>query len=189
MIWVLEGLNGVGKSAVAVRLAAKLGMPILRPFRNGQIGVHLGRDGDNTQQRLRALGVPANTFVDEIYLADFLVAANIKDAVLDRSIGSAIAYGLAYGDVRDAVHAKDIVAEWCSYFARLQARYVYMVADRGIRRVRAGRRWVPNEELDKRLEAWFDWVYYDLLTIPKRMQDSSDSPDVETSMNKVLWMA
>ncbi len=95
MIIVLEGVNGTGKSLYARKLAAGLGGVVLRPFRQSE-DHHFS--GDTPMERdLKALGVPYNTHVDELYVADLLGkmlrGRQRFSAILDRSIGSAIAHG------------------------------------------------------------------------------------------------
>jgi thymidylate kinase len=185
-IYVLEGLNGVGKSALSKVVSERLGVPILRAFRNGNTDVHLGRDGDRRQDRLRAMGVPANTFVDEIYMADFLAATKIG-AVLDRSIGSAIAFGLAYGDMKNIAHAKTVAAEWCNIMSRLPVVYVHLTATETVRRERSKGRWRPGTVMEKKLEESFGWVYQELITVTRRTFDVSDSKSPDEAFGRLHW--
>ncbi len=95
MIIVLEGVNGTGKSTYARALADGLNAAIIRPFRQGP-GHHF--TGDTAIERdLKAFGVPYNTHVDELYTADMLSrlwkARQRVSIVLDRSVGSSVAYG------------------------------------------------------------------------------------------------
>lgn len=184
-IWVLEGLNGVGKSAIAKRLAARFNVPILRAFRHARTDVHLGRDGGGIQNRLRALGVPANTFVDEIYMADFLAATGVS-AVLDRAIGSAIAYGLVDGSVKSVSHAQSVAAEWGSMVSRLDVVYVHIQASESERERRTAGRWNPGPVMSAKLEAWFDWVYEELVTCRKRRVDTTRCASADEALELIL---
>jgi thymidylate kinase len=97
---ILEGVNGTGKSMYARKLSAGLNAAVIRPFRQGD-DHHF--NGDTPMERdLKALGVPYNTHVDELYVADILGrmlrAGQRVSAVLDRSVGSAIAHGDRPGD-------------------------------------------------------------------------------------------
>lgn len=91
-IVVLEGPNGVGKTTYARVLSDLLEIPMLRPLR---------QDPDNhwdgaEREALHGLHVPVNTFVDDVYAADFLVQTN-QGAVLDRSMPSALVYSQVIG--------------------------------------------------------------------------------------------
>ena len=67
---ILEGVNGTGKSLYAKKLAGGLNAAIIRTFRQGD-NHHF--TGDTPMERdLKALGVPYNTHVDEMYVADFI---------------------------------------------------------------------------------------------------------------------
>jgi thymidylate kinase len=94
-IIILEGVNGTGKSMYAKKLAGAFQACVMRPFRQHE-DHHF--NGETTMERdLKALGVPYNTHVDELYVADFLgklhSAGQRPSVVLDRSIGSAVAHG------------------------------------------------------------------------------------------------
>ncbi|MGW8177332.1 MAG: hypothetical protein ACWGQW_00825 [bacterium] len=176
MIVVLEGLNGTGKSATAGPLADALKVPIVRPFRGANADEHLGRDGDDRMARLRQLGIPANTFVDDIYVADILMSMKAS-AVLDRSMGSAIAYGLLYGDIPDVKRAQELLGEWQTIMRAGSGivLYVNVTARREVRRQRCDSdgRWKPNAEQEKQLEKWFAHVFRDV-ALPKVTFDTSD---------------
>jgi len=192
VIIVLEGLNGVGKSAVAKILVdvanrSTSGGPAvgLRPWRRNP-DQHLGRDGDTFQAELRSLGVPANTYVDDLYVADFL-AATQGDAVLDRSIASGIAYGMLYGDLADSKKARGILRMWESLLenANPPFLYVYMCASGEVRQKRCGKRWNPNKSETSTLEKWFDLVFKDV-QMPKFRLDTSEVPTPKHSALKIL---
>ena len=94
MIIVLEGVNGTGKSTYAKKISGGLNAVVIRPFRQGD-GHHF--TGNTPIERdLKALGVPYNTHVDEMYVADIIGrlarGGQRFSVVLDRSIGSAIAH-------------------------------------------------------------------------------------------------
>ncbi len=187
---ILEGLNGVGKSAVARLLSASLGIPIIRPFRHSDSERHLGREpGRGLQQSLRSLGIPANTFVDDMYVAD-LVTALGASAVLDRSMASAIAYGLLYKDVRDVQHALALTEAWQEAWARYAGRllYVYLTADSATMAARTEGRWAPNPveecELDRGFKLAYRWT-----RLPKLKLDTTTMPDAEATAARILEAA
>ena len=176
MIIILEGLNGTGKSATALPLADTLGASILRPFRGKDTSKHLGRDGDGRMERLRKLGIPANTFVDDIYVADFLASTGVP-AVLDRSMGSAVAYGMLYGDIPSAVVGRDLLTEWQNILMSSAKKilYVNVTCRRDVRRKRCkdDRRWCPTASQENMLEQWFSHIFGDI-QLPKMILDTSD---------------
>ena len=95
MIIVLEGVNGTGKSTYAEKLSNGLNAPVIRPFRQGS-GHHF-TGTTHIERELKALAVPYNTHVDDLYTADIL-GRLLKynkhlPVILDRSVGSAIAHG------------------------------------------------------------------------------------------------
>jgi hypothetical protein len=176
VIVILEGLNGTGKSATAAPLAEAFGASILRPFRGRDATVHLGCEDGGRVEQLRSLGVPANTFVDDIYTADFLASTGV-DAVLDRSMGSAIAYGLLYKDIPDVQTAQRLLVEWQDILSTVEGKilYVNVTCSRGVRRHRCDseNRWRPTILQEKMLEKWFAHVFRDIW-LPKMVFDTSD---------------
>lgn len=88
---IFEGANGVGKTSYAQLLSGRLGAPVYRAFR-GNGAAHFGDE----VEAMRRLGVPANTFVDDIYMADMARVLD-QEIILDRSMPSAIVYGTADG--------------------------------------------------------------------------------------------
>jgi thymidylate kinase len=94
-IIILEGVNGTGKSTYAEKLSAVLEAPVIRPFRQGPDHHFTGTT--QVERELKALGVPYNTHVDDLYTADILgrlLKFNKQmPVILDRSVGSAIAHG------------------------------------------------------------------------------------------------
>jgi len=164
---VLEGLNGVGKSVHAEALSEALGTPVVKP-----LGRSLGVDGRH-QNALRSLGIPANTFVDDIYVAD-LLAATGASAVLDQSIGSALAYGTMYKDIATVRRATRLLALWQELIEPYDAPllYVHMAASHEVRAERCKGRWSPSEDQERHLKSWFKRVYGSL-KIPKMSLDTS----------------
>lgn len=184
---VLDGLNGVGKSAAARVLSARLGIPIIRPFRHADANHHLGREpGRGTQRTLRGLGIPANTFVDDIYTADLVTALNAS-ALLDRSMPSAVAYGLLYKDVSDLNQALALVDEWQRMWTAYQGDFVYvhMVADQATMRERLVGRWAPDSAEERKLDNAFRLVYR-WLRVRKVQLDTTKLTSPEDTAERIL---
>lgn len=182
----LEGLNGVGKSTLALSLAEQLEVEPLRVFRRrNTLGtVHLGREDGGLMAALRKAGVPVNTFVDSLYTADFLAATGIG-AVLDRCIGSGVAYGSWDKTIRDREHALDVLQLWCSTLAYSNVLYVYLKASPETRRARASDRWAPDEHQAAYLEGVFDWVY-EKLVVAKIIVDTTNKTPEEVAREILL---
>ena len=155
MIVILEGCNGVGKSAYAEALADYLGAPVLRPFRpspdyhwNGERPLEVA---------LKRLGVPVNTHVDDLYIADILGQLGQltpRDVILDRSVPSAIAYGSAKGI------DGPLFDYWQNQLRRLRrVVYAWLVCPWRIAKERSSGRWFPDRTGYGRLEDTFDRLY------------------------------
>lgn len=171
---ILEGVNGTGKSLYAKKLAGGLNAAIVRPFRQGD-NHHF--TGDTPMERdLKALGVPYNTHVDEMYVADLLGklgrAGQRFSVVLDRSIGSAIAHG-----DRPLSDAGKLVDVWARLLGpEAQVVYVWLKAPWHVahaRLVASGRgEHGDDERRHARLHGLFQ-LAYDLVPYPKLVIDTS----------------
>lgn len=84
---VIEGGVGTGKTTLGKRLYSALGWPLYRSFRPGWEGHEPGAE---LPKELR-FHVPVNTWVDDLYLADFVMSVG-TDVIVDRSMPSALAY-------------------------------------------------------------------------------------------------
>lgn len=184
MIIVLEGLNGVGKTACANALSKQTGVPVVRPFRHDD-ATHLGREDGGLQDALRALGIPANTYVEDAFVADFLRSTGAS-AILDRSMASGIAYGLLYGNVK-VDQVKPLLQLW-SRALKASPRpvlYVYMVAQQHVRMERTEGRWRPTQAQEGKLVRCFDKVF-DALKLPKVRLDTTDSAGATFSARRAM---
>lgn len=174
MIIILEGVNGTGKSLYARKLAGGLNAAVIRPFRQGE-NHHF--TGETPMERdLKTLGVPFNTHVDEMYVADLLGklarAGQRLSAVLDRSIGSAIAHG-----DRPLSDAGKLMDVWSRLLGpEAQVVYVWLTAPWHIAHARLlaeGRAHHNEDGLNhRRLHGLFQ-LAYDLVPYRKLMIDTS----------------
>lgn len=125
MLLILEGLEGTGKTATGRLLSERWGVPLYRAFRAGD--EHWGQGSPN-ERRVRSFGVDLNSHVEDMYAADLLSVFKV-DAILDRSMPSALAYGVAERKLFPE-DAEAILAWWLE---RLSARqhdllYIQLVA-------------------------------------------------------------
>lgn len=167
MIIILEGLNGTGKTTVAKALSDLLGAPIYKPFRR-ETDVHY--TGENQRQLFlkNRLHLPINTHIEDLYIADFISVVRPR-MILDRSLPSAIAYGLAEGDplLPKQEDLDQLVRFWETLLLPASPLYVWMHAPYKVAQERCqGREWPLTPEKSKLLYQQFDCVY-DKITMPK----------------------
>lgn len=181
MIYILEGVNGVGKTRYAKMLREQLDIPIVRPFRNGSLmdDCHWNADpklkSNKWQTTLEAMGVPINTHVDDLYVADFLATFRM-DCILDRSVPSAVAYGILHhhrgGWYDDGANVTDLLELWQRTMHILPSRYVWLRAPYEVAKNRASG-WTPNKKqydvLDKTFARCFRWI-----RMPKRQINTAE---------------
>lgn len=174
MIIILEGVNGTGKSLYAKKLAGGLNAAIIRPFRQGD---HHHFTGDTPMERdLKALGVPYNTHVDEMYVADIIGklwrSGQRSSVVLDRSIGSAIAHG-----DRPISDAGKLVDVWSRLLGQdAQVVYVWLTAPWHIaheRLVASGRAEHSEPRAGHHRRQQLFQLAYDLVPYKKMVIDTS----------------
>jgi len=178
LIIVLEGVNGTGKSTYAEKLSKGLNAPVLRPFRQGPDHHFTGTT--SIERELKALAVPYNTHVDDIYTADIL-ARLLKfnkhiPVILDRSVGSAIAHGER--PLRDAGR---LLGLWQQLLGPdTHVVYVWLTAPWSVAnpRLALDRRGRFTEEEHKRLHGLFRYVFemvrYTKLEIDTANVDAND---------------
>ncbi len=140
---IIEGVNGTGKSTLAEALSERYNWPVVRPWRANP-DQHLGVADGGEQGRLRALGIPANTFVDDFYVAEMLRVLG-QSAILDRSMGSGIAYGLLDGTVGKK-DVSPILKEWARILDAQGAFYVHLACPLKVSQERAGAKRLTSKE-------------------------------------------
>lgn len=167
MLIMLEGINGTGKSTLAAHLTERTGLPVVRPFRDTG-GVHWATFGgeDSTgesevETNLRRAGVPINTFVDNLYLAD--IASKMGGSlIMDRTMISAQVYGTLKGE---ALYEDQYLSDWIMrYWEMLIHRcsapvvMVHLKASYKVSKARceAEGRWHPDELEHARMAKLFD---------------------------------
>lgn len=147
---ILEGTNGVGKTTYARMLSDSLGAPLYRPFRPQQANHHT-----EDMERLSSLGVPVNTWLEDMYVAD--MARVIKNQIIiDRSLPSAIAYEMVEKQGTIKCDWVKCVVEWEKMLLRSATPVVivHLVAPYGIAKSRMTG-CVPSKQDYERLRLWF----------------------------------
>jgi thymidylate kinase len=147
MLIIIEGVNGAGKTTLAKSLSEGYGIPIFKPFRTDH-SIHWGQSSP-LEMALKAFGVPVNTHVEDFFIADFLATyPETVEAILDRGMPSAVAYGLANGEIKSASVGEAMLDWW---FDQLAARhdvfYIYLGCSEEAARQRAGDRAQWGERL------------------------------------------
>ena len=121
MVIILEGVNGTGKTAYAKALEEKLGYKMYRAFRKGREKCDF-----KLHEVLHGMDIRANTYVDDIYMADFLQTFEVK-AILERSMPSAVAYDQVYNEPWKAYSARAF-GFWLEQMAKVPHIYVWLEA-------------------------------------------------------------
>ncbi len=170
MIIIVEGANGAGKSTYAHVMESD-GMTLYRAFRRGDTDLHWGakEGGEETVRgQLEALGIPLNTFIDDLYLADFIQSFKMN-AVLDRSLPSAIAYDSL--ELLNGASASQLLETWQRMMERALSPvlYVWFKATYKVAKARTEGRWSPTsaeyQKLNKRYERLFHRIRLPKLAI------------------------
>ena len=115
MIIVVEGQEGGGKSTLIKKLADELDWPVLK-IKYGDTSKEHKTDEPEAIERMKRLGIPAHTYVEDVFAAMVLAELG-SDAILDRSLPSGIAYGAQFGEL-DLSITSELLDVWGG---RLQA--------------------------------------------------------------------
>lgn len=164
MLIMLDGANGVGKSTYAYRMKERFGIPVCRVFRSGNKELHWGSTDKELQDELAKLKVPINTHIDDLFMADFMLTFQV-DAILDRTLASAIAYGRTYNKMDGWYHekgnARRLLDFWVGLISRCSqpAFYVWLDAPYGVAKERCDGRWCPNKKEYDRLRREYERVF------------------------------
>lgn len=162
MIVILEGLNGTGKTSVAKALAADRGYKIYRPLREG-VSSHW--DDSGLKRQLTDCRVQSNSYLDDVFAVDALVQMESREwsVVLDRSMPSAVAYGLLNGTVKGEAHRNALLTYWKRRLLQLQTPvlYFWLQSEHDVARSRTAGRYPSNEHLGSlfsSFEACYEYV-------------------------------
>lgn len=170
MIIVLEGANGVGKTAYIERLSKVLDIKAFKPWRGAKEACKEG--GGRNYGLLDTFGIPVNTHVDDFYAIDFIEAFGV-DAILDRSLPSAIVYGTLPG--ASPLLKSAMLKYWLEVAQRASQGkflYVWLKAPHKIVKKRIEHRWCPNKSEYDKLEKQFGRAF-ELISLPKIQIDTS----------------
>lgn len=177
IVIILEGINAVGKTTIARILSERCGLPVVRPFRQSS------RTGDIlAREKLKQLRVPVNTYVDDFYVADLLVQT-AQGAILDRSVGSGVAYGMYHQNtVKNVEEGKAIVSAWVETLSRFQGvvLYVYLQCNAEVRAERLKQRGElgPMDPHLGQIQAVLESISFEM-EFTKMIMDTSDkSPEM-----------
>lgn len=133
MIIILEGFNGTGKTTAAKALRGKYGFKIYRPLRENHSD-HFRDPSSPVVSQLRACRVPFNSYFDDVFAADALVQIRPEGGVvMDRSMPTALAYGLTKGEIKGRAHREALESYWIRRLKQLNdtgipVAYVWLVA-------------------------------------------------------------
>jgi len=165
---IMEGTNGGGKTSYGRALAGMMRASVYRPFRRPG-NSHHGEE----RQKLEAIGVPVNTWMDDMYLAD-LSRILETEVIVDRSMPSAIAYEMVE-------RQGTLKADWVKYMVEWErllgysmrpVLIVHLVAPYQVARERMSGH-IPTEDEYHRLNGWFTRVLAVLDRIPVLTIDTS----------------
>jgi len=179
----------VGKSEYARRLSEALKIPICRPFRNGNTDTHWDSHNVELQDWLKDAKVPVNTHVDDLYVADFLDNFGV-DAILDRSLPSAIAYGRVL-DLSDGYYQNRLVCQSLYEFweSRITKRddslMVWMTCAYEDAKSRCANRAFPNKGTWTKLENEFKRLFQ-RCRLPNKKQINTSTVKVDDGVKSIL---
>jgi thymidylate kinase len=189
MILMLDGTNGSGKTTYAYKLSEELDVNVCRVFRSSNKELHWGSSEGELRKELDALRIPINTHVDDIFMADFIQSFQVE-AILDRTIISAIAYGRVYGHLdgwyKEKGNVRRLLEFWMGIIGggKLPIIYVWLDATYEVAKKRCEGRWCPNrveyERLRKEYERAFQRIRF------RKVRIDTDNTSVDIGVNKIL---
>lgn len=196
MLLILEGLNGTGKSTYAQALAKRLGAPVFRPFRQSG-DIHLGKgEGAKLVERLGELAIFANCHVEDIILADFAAAVPLPTVILDRSLPSALVYGMREkqtlprreeGAPRFAYTpeaCQELFEMWEARLEKAGALWVHLVAPYSVIKERTKGRSIPSRRDAEALDRAYQRLFQ--RTRLPRMAIDTGSVEVERGVERIV---
>ncbi len=164
MIIMLDGVNGSGKTTYAYHLKLLLGVKVCRVFRSDDKNLHWGSSGEKFRKELEKIKVPINTHIDDIFMADFMRSFQV-DAILDRTIISAIVYGRTYlhleGWYKGEGNSKRLLEFWTYLIGccKLPIVYVWLDVDYDVAKGRTEGRWRPNKSEYQKLRREYERAF------------------------------
>lgn len=193
MIIMLDGTNGVGKTTYAYKLSEMLGIKVCRVFRSSDKELHWGSaDKGAIEKELKSLKVPINTHIDDIFMADFIKTFQV-DAILDRTIVSAVAYGRVYSHLRGWYKEKGNVARLMEFWSALiegckhPISYVWLDAAYDVSKRRCDAKRLPNKVDYERLRAVYRNVFRNI-EFPK-ICINTDSVSIADGIGRIIRLS
>lgn len=179
MIVIVEGINGSGKSTLVESLIKNLWRGqwavYYRPFLTG-------RWNDEWVKFMREqVKIPVNTYIEDLFVDDALAVAARAGAgsniIRDRSLPSAIAYGIFYGIISSDHPINGWMELWQKSLLQAgegQALYIQLRCSYGDSKERCNHKNFPFKNKDEWLEVagWIDWCWQ-RITIPKLCIDTN----------------
>jgi thymidylate kinase len=161
MILLFEGVNGVGKTTYIRQVEKRTGWPSYSAFR----GVADKYDSSMLDELAR-LGIPVNTFIDEMYMADLVRATGIN-LIVDRSFPSAVAYDEVF-DQGTFVDREATEKIWLDLVKEAGMLYVWLCAPYEVTRIRSTGVRLNRQEhfyLEEHFRKWYEKIPTEKLMI------------------------
>ncbi len=178
MIVIFEGANGVGKTAYATGLAKQEGWPVYRAYRRG--GEH---HDEGWLKKLRDLGIPANRYAEDMFLAEYLRAFK-PTVILDRSLPSALVYDEVFKQSTvPSGAAGPLLDLWQESLSRQKVLYVWLIASHSVAKERGSGAVLARRErdaLDRRFARLFARIEF-----PKLRLDTGEIP-IEDGLSRIV---
>jgi predicted ATPase len=170
VILVIEGVNGTGKTTLVQHIVATRGFRWHKAFRaESELGSHWDApEGQAKAAKLARLGIPVNTYLEDMFLADFYGRHANVNVVLDRSLPSAI----AYRDIPDANIVEAMEVWKRTLGAHGKVAYLTLTADYAAVVSRVEPQRVPTVEQHTYVSESLEWAHI-LVDWPKHLIDTS----------------